>query len=372
MRGYKEMGTTTTPFEDLAVVKAARVKAAGSDAGLRVLVVNSGSTSVKLSLLAGETLVRTYSSLDEALSAPERPDAVAHRVVHGGHRTAAVLIDDTVLGELRSLTDLAPLHQPPALEAIDSCRSTWPDLPQVACFDTTFHTTIPAAVRTYALPGRLRELVQVYGFHGLSHAWAARRMAALAPTARRIVVAHLGGGQSLCAVLDGRSVSTTMGFTPLDGLVMATRSGSLDPSAVIWLAHHTDEDLEQVLERESGLLGLCGTGDMREVLRRVDAGDAAAELALEIYLHRLVALLSGCVGTLAGLDALVFTGGIGEHSPRLRELIALRLGWAGVAIDPRADTEEITATGAAVRTFVVQAREDIQAADEAARALSSW
>src|SRR3954465_6552915 len=211
-------------------------------------------------------------SLDDPLAGLP-PDAVAHRVVHGGDRTAAAVIDEALLGELRGLTELAPLHQPPALDAIDRCRAAWPARPQVACFDTAFHTTIPPAASTYALPARLRKKVRVYGFHGLSHAWASRTAGSKIPDARRIVVAHLGGGESLCGVLDGASVVTTMGFTPLDGLVMATRSGAVDPGALLWLAEHTDEDLGQVLEQESGLLGLCGSNDLQEVQQRADAGD---------------------------------------------------------------------------------------------------
>lgn len=338
---------------------------------LRLLTVNAGSTSVKVSLLEGAEPVATYASLDEALGADRPPDGVVHRVVHGGVRTAPVVVDDGVLAQLHQLVDLAPLHQPPALDAIDRCRRALPQLPQVACFDTAFHVTIPPAAYTYALPERLRSKVRVYGFHGLSHAWASRRVAALAPAARRVVVAHLGGGQSLCAVLDGRSMHTTMGFTPVDGLVMATRSGSVDPGAVVWLSRHTDEDLESVLDAESGLLGLCGTGDMREVLARASRSDAAAALALEVYLHRLVTQLGGCVAALGGLDALVFTGGIGEHAPEVRRLVAERLDWLGVVIEPTAAGEDLTAPGAAVRTFVVRAREDVQMAYEAAQVLTA-
>jgi len=337
-------------------------------ARLDVLVVNAGSTSLKLARCSGDEVVATYSSLDEALAA-EPPDAVAHRVVHGGDRTGAVLVDDAVLAELRALVELAPLHQPPALEAMGRTRSALPGVPQVACFDTAFHATIPTAARTYALPERLRELVKVYGFHGLSYAWSASRMRELAPQARRVVVAHLGGGQSLCGLLDGVSVTTTMGFTPLDGLVMATRSGALDPGAVLWLVRHTGEDLEHVLDRESGLLGLAGTADMREVLERSGRGDGPAELALEVYLTRLTRLLAGCVAELRGLDALVFTAGVGENAAGLRSMVADRLAWLGVGVDPGRSGEEITAAGAKVRTFVVPAREDLQAARETARLL---
>jgi acetate kinase len=331
---------------------------------VRILTVNAGSTSIKLSLLDGSVTVTEYDSLDKALSDEVTPDAVAHRVVHGGRRPGPILINDEVMTELRALVELAPLHQPPSLDAIDRCRRALPGVPQVACFDTAFHTTLPPAASTYALPQRFRDLVRVYGFHGLSYAWAATRLAVVAPDARRVVVAHLGGGQSLCGLLGGRSVVTTMGFTPLDGLVMATRSGSLDPGAVLWLTRHTGENIQEVLEQHSGLLGLCGTEDMREVLERASGGDAAAELALQVYLHRLVERIGGCLAVIGGLDALVFTGGVGEHAAQIRQLVAQRLAWLGVDIDPRATGEEITATGAAVRIFDIHAREDLQMADE--------
>ena len=244
-------------------------------------------------------------------------------------------------------------------------------MPQFACFDTSFHATVPRAARTYALPARWRERVVVYGFHGISHAWSTRRVGALAPGVRRLVVAHLGGGASLCAVRDGRSVLTTMGFTPLDGLVMATRSGALDPGAVLWMAEHADhgEDIGRVLEHESGLLGLCGDADMRAVLARCAAGDTDARLAVDVYVHRLVTAIGGCVAALGGLDGLAFTGGVGEHAPEVRELAAARLEWLGLALDDRPSAEpvrEISGDGASVRTFVVEAREDLEMAEQVA------
>jgi len=341
---------------------------------VRILTVNAGSTSVKVSLLDDDRTVGEYDGLEAALEDGDRLrqlDAVAHRVVHGGERTAPARVDDELREELERLVEMAPLHQPPALAALDSCRTALPDVPHVACFDTTFHTSLPRGARTYAIPRRLRTRVHVYGFHGLSHAWSARRVAELAPEASRLVVAHLGGGESLCAVNDGHSVMTTMGFTPLDGLVMATRSGTIDPGAVLWLARHTDEDLDRVLEKESGLLGLCGSGDMREVLCRADAGDDEAALALEVYTHRLLRLLGGCVAALEGLDALVFTGGVGENSARVRELVTERLGWLDVRTgDPSPVSDggpedlELTAAGSRVRSFVIRAREDLQMAAE--------
>jgi acetate kinase len=322
---------------------------------MRVLTVNADSSSLKLSLVQDGRSLRSYDGLDAAV-ADDAPDAIGHRVVHGGHRSAPELIDDTVRAELDALTELAPLHQPAALRAIDRTRVAWPGLPQVACFDTAFHTTIPPAAATYALPARLRELgVRAYGFHGLSHAWAAARAAERVPGARRVLVAHLGAGASLCAVLDGRSVDTTMGFTPLDGLVMATRCGALDPGAVTWLAAHISEDLTTVLERESGLLGLCGTADMREVITRASHGESDAQLALEVWWHRLVQLCGSMISTMGGLDVLVLTGGIGEHSHEVRIGLIDRLGWLGV--------------GTTIPLLVVAAREDLQIAAETSQLL---
>jgi len=337
---------------------------------VRALVVNAGSTSLKVSLLDPPG-TETFETLEAALARAEHLDVVLHRVVHGGARTAPALLDDGLVTELRALIELAPLHQPPALELIDRCRDACPDVPQFACFDTSFHATVPRAARTYALPPRWRDRVMVYGFHGISHAWSARRVSAVAPGVRRLVVAHLGGGASLCAVRDGRSVMTTMGFTPLDGLVMATRSGALDPGAVVWMAEHADdgEDIGRVLEHESGLLGLCGDADMRAVLDRCDTGDTDALLAVEVYVHRLVTAIGGCVAALGGLDGLAFTGGVGEHALEVRELTAARLAWLGVALDDRTSGEpvrEITGEFAPVRTFVVEAREDLEMAEQVA------
>ena len=344
---------------------------------MRILTVNAGSTSVKV-VTVEDHGVTAATDLDEALDGPP-PDAVAHRVVHGGERTRAALVDDALVAELDALTELAPLHQPPALVAVGRCRARWPDVPNVAAFDTAFHTTIPEPARTYALPERLRRSVRVYGFHGLAHAWAVGRTRALRPDARRVVVAHLGGGQSLCAAFEGASVMTTMGFTPLDGLVMATRCGAIDPGAVLYLARHHEEDLDAVLETESGFLGLAGTADLREVHDRIDAGDGAAALAFAVWRHRIVTQLGGCIAALGGLDALVFSGGIGEHDVRARAAVVEAFAWLGVGIveprvgDPPPDGDadrDVTAPGASVATLVVTAREDLQLAGEATSVLA--
>jgi acetate kinase len=292
--------------------------------------------------------------LDDAL-ADAAPDCVAHRVVHGGERTQATVLDDAVVAELEALTPLAPLHQPPALQAIARIRAAWPAIPNVACFDTAFHTTIPPAARTYALPERFRSTVRVYGFHGLSYAWATSYMQHAAPKARRVLLAHLGGGQSLCGTLDGRSVVTTMGFTPLDGLVMGTRAGAVDPGAVLWLQEHLGEgeDLHRVLDEQSGLLALCGTADMREVHARIAAGDEVAQFGFDVWRHRLVGLAGACIASLGGLDALVFTGGIGENDPIARAALVDGLAWLRE-----------------VPVLVVAAREELQLASEAQNRLS--
>ncbi len=354
-----------------------------------VLTVNAGSTSVKLFRRAGGRDRPAPPDLDAALAASDEPAVIIHRVVHGGHRTTPEVLDNAAVRALRDLTELAPLHQPPALDAIDRCRLRWPGAMQIACFDTSFHSSMPAAARTYALPARLRQRVRVYGFHGLSHAWAAAAARRAVPGARQVLVAHLGGGQSLCGVLDGRSIVTTMGFTPVDGLVMATRSGTIDPAAVLFLTRHTDEDLDKVLESEAGLTGLAGTGDMRAILDRRRAGDQEAELAMAVWRHRFLRQAGGCIAVLGGLDVLVFTGGIGENSAEVRGLVAGDLGWLGVAVGAdaagsaspaaagtgtagagtagagtagagTAGTADVSAPGAAIRTLVVHAREDLQ------------
>jgi acetate kinase len=317
---------------------------------LRVLVVNAGSSTVKLSLLGGDDATLA----ERELSAPKteldpgelrtalgeglgEADAVGHRIVHGGERfREPVRVDPSVRNRLEDLVDLAPLHQPKSLAALDAVSSALPGVSAVACFDTAFHATLPKAAATYALPvawGR-RWGVRRYGFHGLSHAWVARRapemVGDLEPDGLRIVSCHLGAGASLCAIASGRSVDTTMGFTPLEGLVMATRSGDVDPGLLLWLLEHealSTAELGRALEHESGLLGLTGTADMREVLARAGGGDPAARLALEVYLHRLRAAVAAMTAALGGLDVLVFTGGVGEHSAEVRAAAAAGLGY---------------------------------------------
>ncbi len=351
---------------------------------MRVLSVNAGSSSLKLALtgdaerpLAAEQIDLDGGELDlaalaAALAGPlAGAQAVGHRIVHGGRRfLAPVRIDASVRSALSELADLAPLHQRRSLAALDAVDGLLRELPAVACFDTAFHARMPAAASTYALPARWRQELQIhrYGFHGLSHAWVARRAAQmLGGSPRRLVSAHLGAGASLCAIAAGRSVDTTMGFTPLEGLAMATRSGSVDPGLVLWLLEHTQASAAEVahaLEYESGLLGLCGTADMREVLARASAGEDRAGLALEVYVHRLAGGIAAMAAALGGIDALAFTGGVGEHAAEIRSMAAQRLAFLGVGVHSASQggDAEITAAGARVRTLVVSAREDLEIA----------
>ena len=383
----------------------------------RVLVVNAGSSSLKLRVLGGPDAERDAVTAAADLPAVGGPgdggaldgtggaaikaaiesfgpvDAVGHRVVHGGTQYAApVVLTPEVRSRLEALTDLAPLHQPKSLAALDAVTAALPAVPAVACFDTAFHATIPAAAATYALPAewRARWTLRKYGFHGLSHSYVSRRAAELAghqppqaPAGLRVVSCHLGAGASLAAVLGGRSVDTTMGFTPLDGLVMATRSGAVDPGLVLWLEEHEHmppRELADALEHRSGLTGLAGTGDMRQVLARASAGDERALLGRNVYLHRLRASIAAMTAAMDGTDILVFTGGVGENSPEVRSRAAAGLHFLGVAVDKasntlgkgeRGDDWEITAPGARVRTFVIAAREDKQIAEEVRSLLPS-
>jgi acetate kinase len=349
-----------------------------------VLVINVGSSSVKVRLLDARGVLAEQRDLGtsenevrDALAAFEEVRAVGHRIVHGGTRFRdAVLVDDEVRAALEELVALAPLHQPAALAALDAARAALPRARHVACFDTAFHASIPDAASTYALPADWRERLGArrFGFHGLSHAYAARRAATLLgrdPADLRIVTCHLGSGASLCAVRGGRSVDTTMGFTPLEGLVMSTRSGSVDPGLILWLTTTkgiSPHAVENALERESGLLGLAGTGDMRELLARLDF-DADARLALAVYSHRLRASIAAMTASLAGIDVLVFTGAVGEGSPAVRAMAVDGLGYLGIDLDSelngtatRTDAIDVSTPTAGCRTVVIGSREDLEIA----------
>ena len=337
-------------------------------AGLSILVVNAGSTSLKLSVVDDDDSSATVGALAEA---PSDLAAVAHRVVHGGARfREPVVIDDGVRQELEGLTELAPLHNAPALAAIDEARRALPDVPHVAVFDTSFHATIPEEASTYALPRRWREEwgIRRYGFHGLSVAWAAERV-----PVSRLVVCHLGGGCSVTAVLDGRSVDTTMGFSPLEGVPMATRPGTIDPEILLYLQRHaaaTPAELEQALEHESGLLALGGSARVEELEASAEPG---ARLALSVFCYRVAAAVGAMTTALGGLEALVFTAGVGEGSALVRSRVCERLAFLGIELDVQANASaepdvDVSASGSGVRVWVVRAREDVVAA-RAARSI---
>jgi acetate kinase len=332
---------------------------------MRVLVVNAGSSSLKLRLLDDDDAVLGTEDLppvdrlgpDDLRRAIDKLtgfDAVGHRIVHGGERyREPVVVDTEVRAQLDAFTDLAPLHQPKSLAALDAVTDVAPGVPAVACFDTAFHATLLPEAATYAVPAEWRERLGVrrYGFHGLSHAYAARRAGERGH--RRVVTCHLGAGASLAAVRDGRCVDTTMGFTPLEGLVMATRSGTVDPGMVLWLVTHRGLDAEAVadaLEHESGLVALAGTADMAAVVEGAAAGEPEATLAFDVYVHHLRAGIAGMAASLGGLDALVFTGGVGENAPAVREAAVAGLGFLGVSLD------------ATDRVLVIEAREDLEIA----------
>jgi acetate kinase len=344
------------------IPKSATGSGLTSDDVETVLVVNAGSTSLKLSAVGPDGSSAEVESLERV---PRGVEAVAHRIVHGGDLRDPVVVDDEVARRIRAVSALAPLHNAPALVALAEAQGSLPDVPHVAVFDTAFHATIPPGAATYAIPARWREewRIRRYGFHGLSVAWAAERV-----SVPRLIVCHLGGGCSVTAVLDGRSVDTTMGFTPLEGVPMATRSGSVDPGALVYLLREnflTLDELERGLEQESGLVALGGTDKV---------GELEGTLALEVYVHRIAGAVSAMAAALGGLDSLVFTAGVGEGSPATRAEVCARLGFLGVDLDEAANwtaepDADISSGDSRVRVAVVRAREDVVAARAARRLL---
>jgi acetate kinase len=355
---------------------------------LRILVVNAGSSSLKFSLFkkneadqpvaeaagqvegigtqprftvknaAGQTLVDRVHDVDEVLHhggaiavvrswlhehyQGAKLLAVGHRVVHGGqHFSEPVLVDSKVLTELEALVPLAPLHEPHCIAVIRAVQDAMPTLPQIACFDTAFHVTQPPVAQAFALPRRVTaEGVRRYGFHGLSYEYIASVLPALRPelAGARVVVAHLGNGASMCALRDGRSVATTMSFTALDGLVMGTRCGNLDPGVLLYLMDRHGMDaraLEKLLWQEAGLLGVSGiSSDMRTLLA---SSEPSAKEAIELFVYRIGRELGSLAAALGGLDALVFTGGIGERSAVIRAQICRQAAWLGLELDAAAN-----------------------------------
>ena len=305
--------------------------------------------------------------------------AIGHRVVHGGTQFAApALVDDALLAELEKLCPLAPLHQPHNLAAIRAVRAISPDLPQVACFDTAFHHDKPELASRIALPRALHDRgVRRYGFHGLSYEYIAAELARIEPglAAGRVVAAHLGNGASLCAMANGQSVDTTMGFTALDGLMMGTRCGSLDPGVVLYLQSELGmsvSEVEDLLYRQSGLLGVSGiSSDMRALSAD---GSAAASEAIELFIWKAVREFGAMTASLGGLDAIVFTAGIGENHAGVRQGICERLGWLGVRLDDRANGDNgrrISTAESKVAVFIIPTDEERMIAMHTVSALAS-
>jgi acetate kinase len=382
-----------------------------------VLVVNSGSSSLKYQVLDGDTGEVAASGMVDRIGGPGRlthttgegtherevtcrdhkdaldaarealrehgPDldelgllAVGHRVVHGGRRfTEPVVVDDDVVTAIRELSPLAPLHNPANLEGILSARESFPDVPQVAVFDTAFHQTLPPEAHTYAVPAEWRERHQVrrYGFHGTSHRYVSRRTAELLgrdPGDCNVIVLHLGNGASACAVQGGRSVDTSMGLSPLEGLVMGTRSGDVDPALGAYLERVADLDptaYDEALNKASGLKGLAGVSDLRELEQRRAAGDARAALAFDVMTYRLRKYVGAYAVALGHVDAIAFTGGIGENSAAVRHAVLDGLGVLGVV--PDADANErgeperrVSAPTSRVAAYVVPTNEELEIA----------
>ncbi|GAA1775300.1 acetate kinase [Nostocoides vanveenii] len=384
----------------------------------RVLVINAGSSSVKYQLLDADSGLVAASGLIERIgegtgelrhtagestqrwSAPIAdpaaafvalgeafgtygPDlgaeplfAVGHRVVHGGTKfREATRIDEHVLHALEELTPLAPLHNPANIAGIRAALARFPDVPHVAVFDTAFHRTLPPAAFTYAVPQTWRDehSVRRYGFHGTSHEYVSRRVSAIMGRSElAIVVLHLGNGCSACAVLDGESIDTSMGMTPLEGLVMGTRCGDLDPAIPFHMARTAGlgvAELDDALNKQSGLKGLAGANDYRTISDRAQAGDADAAAAIAVVVHRLVKYIGAYAAAMGRLDAIAFTGGIGEHSPRLRAAVLGRLTVFGVEIDADANAAAegetlVTTSASRVAAYVIPTNEELQIARE--------
>lgn len=391
-----------------------------------VLVINAGSSSLKYELIDTASQASLASGLIERIgeaSSPARhlvgdekhttsaacPDhaaafdlllasfaehgpvladaglvAIGHRVVHGGAQfTSSVLITDEVVAEVRRLVPLAPLHNPGNLEGIEGARKVFGDLPQVAVFDTAFHQTMPPAAYTYAVPEQWREEFHIrrYGFHGTSHAYVSRRTAELLGrdlADANVIVLHLGNGASACAVAGGRSVETSMGVSPLEGLVMGTRSGDVDPALGAHLGRTTGmsrEDYDLALNRKSGLVGLTGSGDFREVVAGLEAGDEKCRLAFDVVVHRLVKYVGAYAAILGHVDAIAFTAGIGENSPPLRAAVLERLAVLGIELDAEANANAagealLTTSASRVAAYVVPTAEELEIANQSAEVVA--
>jgi acetate kinase len=370
----------------------------------QVLVLNSGSSSIKYQLIDMDNRTRLAEGIVERIGEPSGTvadhaagmevvlaelegkldrsalAAVGHRVVHGGDRfRGPTLIDDEVCATIRKLIPLAPLHNPANLTLIEAARATFPDTPQVAVFDTAFHQTLPAPAYTYAIPQEWREDLGVrrYGFHGTSHQYVSRRAAQLLgrrPEEVNVIVLHLGNGASACAVREGKSIDTSMGMTPLEGLIMGTRSGDLDPAVSAYIARQTGssaEEIDRTLNKASGMLALAGSNDMRDVTDAAAKGDEAAQLALDAYCYRIRKYIGAYLAALGRVDAVVFTAGVGENSAVVRAGAVAGLEHLGIAVSPKRNTQHskearyISPYWAETAVLVVPTDEEIEIADQA-------
>jgi acetate kinase len=352
----------------------------------RVLVVNCGSATIKYRLFDGESTkdggtIETTAYEEALRDLLHRLDlaglhAVGHRVVHGGTPfTAPTLIDDGVVAAITDLVPLAPLHNPANLAGIAAARAVLPGVPQVAVFDTAFHRTLPPAASSYAIDAGLAERLNIhrYGFHGTSHAYVSRRTASVlgkAPEEVNVITLHLGNGASACAVAGGRSVATSMGMSPLEGLVMGSRSGDLDPAVIFHLNRVGGmalDDIDKLLNKRSGLLGLCGDGDMRAVLSRRAAGDPAATLAFDVYCHRIREYVGAYYAVLGRVDAVTFTAGVGERAADVRAAALAGLDRLGINVDTGRNSrgeQVISPDGAEVTVCVIPTDEELEIATQ--------
>jgi acetate kinase len=378
-------------------VKSALFGAEHLDRGQSIRVVSIGTTGARLHVGEVQRLLEGKPDLVAAVSLllaewgrqSALVEAVVHRVVHGGAKfIKPQLLDSAVLESLEDLNQLAPLHNPPALTAIRAAQAAYPDIPHIAVFDTAFHATLPPQAREYALPTGTRTSLGIrrYGFHGLSHSQVMSNVAAhmgRAAQELKIVSCHLGNGASVTAIEQGRSVETSMGMTPLEGLVMGTRAGDIDPGVLLHLLQAggmSVAEVDAMLNRDSGLKGLTGTNDMREIERRATQGDEDCRQALQVYAHRVRKYIGAYAAVMGGVDAIAFTGGVGENSAGTRQRCSQRLEHLGAVLDEQRNREvrlseehscvEISRAGSRTRLLVVRADEELTMAREAARLLN--
>ena len=384
----------TDDDEVLASGLAERIGALPGESGsLRYKILRRALNKVEADMpdhdAAMDLVFRTIIGPDGAIEDIGEISAIGHRVVHGGERfSQPTVINDESLAEIEKMCDLAPLHNPPNLMGIRACMRLMPGVPQVAIFDTAFHATIPNYAYIYALPYEIYTQfgVRRYGFHGTSHKYVAGRAQKILAAAgcnesgTKIITCHLGNGCSATAVAGGKVIDTSMGLTPAEGLVMGTRSGDLDPAILLYLIRQygwSPEDVDQLINKKSGLLGVSGTSnDMRDVISAMENGDAHAALAFQIFCYRVKKYIGAYAAAMGGLDAIVFTGGIGENNPCVREWICSGLEFLGVKIDPAANAAakgecDISYGKQPVRILVIPTNEELMIARETAELISA-